>query len=657
MAETGQIFNVVLGTAGHIDHGKSTLVQALTGVHPDRLKEEQERGITIDLGFAPLQLSSGLRVGIIDVPGHERFIKNMVAGATGVDFVMLVVAADDGVMAQTREHLQILQLLCVRDGLTVITKKDLVEPDYLELAVEDVKALEAGTFLDGKPILTVSCKTGEGISELKATLEAALSRVARRAVSGPFRMPIQRVFAKEGFGTVVTGVPLSGQVAIGDTLQVLPPGYEGRVKVLHAYGRPIARGQAGHSTAINLHGARIDKQQVGRGMVAVTPGVFRPCKLVTARLVHLPGLPRPLKHRAPVRFHSGTVEVQGKVLLLEGEQMASGATGWIQVLLAEPTVLVPGDRFILRHQTPMITLGGGEVLDVAPRKRKRAPHPSLSPEGRGWGEGAELQRRLECLNDSAAFVAHILAAAEGPKTLEELCSEAGLLPQQILGSVKALIQKGAVTALQPDAVFISCERLEELLRKVLACINDHFAEHPALGNVERPELRRRVQLSLGAVSAAYFDDLVAVLKLRNKIRAESNWVALPGRERHLEGSLALQARQVELAFAAGGLAPPHPAEIEAQLKIQARTYKEILKFLLDTGRLVQATPEVIFHCESFEKALADTRALFAQKAELTTSEIRQRLGMNRKHVVPLVELFDQRGVTVRVADMRRLKSP
>ncbi|MGD0090332.1 MAG: selenocysteine-specific translation elongation factor, partial [Planctomycetota bacterium] len=420
------IFNVVLGTAGHIDHGKSTLVQALTGIHPDRLKEEQERGITIDLGFAPLELSNGLCAGIIDVPGHERFIKNMVAGATGIDFVMLVVAADDGVMAQTREHLQIIQLLGVRDGLTVITKKDLVEPDYLALVLEDVKALEAGSFLESRPVVIVSCKTGEGIAELKALLEAALAQVRRRAASGPFRMPIQRVFAKEGFGTVVTGVPLSGQVAIGDTLEVLPPGHQGRVKGLHAYNHPITHGQAGHSTAVNLHGPQIDKQELTRGMVVVTPGVFLPCRLVTARLTHLPGLPRPLKHRAPVRFHAGTAEVQGKVLLLEGDLMAPGTSGWIQVLLAEPVVLAPGDRFILRHQTPMVTLGGGEVLDVAPHKRKRA-QPAVF---------AELQQRLDCLNEPAALAAHILAAAEGPKTLAELCSETGLLPQQVLDILK-----------------------------------------------------------------------------------------------------------------------------------------------------------------------------------------------------------------------------
>ncbi|MCY3023351.1 MAG: selenocysteine-specific translation elongation factor, partial [Planctomycetota bacterium] len=369
MADTAQIFNVVIGTAGHIDHGKSTLVQALTGIHPDRLKEEQERGITIDLGFAPLELAGGLRVGIIDVPGHERFIKNMVAGATGVDFVMLVVAADDGVMAQTREHLQIVQLLGVRDGLIVITKKDLVEADYLELVVEDVKALVAGTALADKPVVTVSSKTGEGIPGLKALLNTALSKLARRPSSGPFRMPIQRVFAKEGFGTVVTGVPLSGQVAIGDTLEVLPPGYQGRVKGLHAYQHPITRGQAGHSTAVNLHGPDIDKQDVRRGMVVATPGIFRPCSLVTAHLTPLAGTPWPLTHRAPVRFHAGTAEIQGRVLLLEGDQLPAGTDGWVQVQLAEPTVAAPGDRFILRHQTPMLTLGGGVVLDVALLKR------------------------------------------------------------------------------------------------------------------------------------------------------------------------------------------------------------------------------------------------------------------------------------------------
>jgi len=652
------IFNVVLGTAGHIDHGKSTLVQALTGIHPDRLKEEQERGITIDLGFAPMQLSNGMRVGIIDVPGHERFIKNMVAGASGIDFVMMVIAADDGVMAQTREHLQIVQLLGVRDGLTVITKKDLVEPEYLDLVTEDIKALEENTVLAGKPIVCVSSKTGEGIADLKKRLDVALAKLSRRADAGPFRMPIQRVFAKEGFGTVVTGVPLSGHIAIGDTIEILPPRFSGRVKGLHAYKSVIARGQAGHSTAVNLIGPDIDKKDVTRGMVAVTPGIFKATNLITAYLTHLPTTPWPLKHRAAVRFHAGTAEIQGKVLLLEGDQLPAGTSGWIQILLEEPTVIAPGDRFILRHQTPMVTLGGGRVVDVVPTKRKRAS-PPLNKGGRGeavpFPTRDDLESRLKAVDSPADFLAHIIAVSEAPKTLPELCAETASLPSQLAKLLAKLIEKKLVVALRPDAAFIAPARLDVLLKSAVTCAYDFFKDHPALGTLERPELRRRLEKKSGAGISGYFDDLLAVLKQRNLLKVESNTVALPGRDRTLEGALADQAQKVEAALQAGALAPPSLAEIEASLKIPPKTFKEILRFLQDTGKAHDAGGGIYFHAGAYEKAQSEVAGLFAKSPELTTSEIRQHLGMNRKYVVPLVELFDRKNFTVRVGDKRKLK--
>ena len=646
MAEIdNQIFNVVLGTAGHIDHGKSTLVQALTGIHPDRLKEEQERGITIDLGFAPMQLKNGLRVGIIDVPGHERFIKNMVAGASGVDFVMMVVAADDGVMAQTREHLQIVQLLGVHEGLTVITKADLVEPDYLELVMEDVRTLERGTVLENKPMVAVSSKTGQGLPELKALLDATLSKLSRRTSNGPFRMPVQRVFAKEGFGTVVTGVPLSGQVAVGDTLEILPPGYKCRVKGLHAYNHTIERGQAGHSTAINLHGPDIDKKEVTRGMLAVTPGIFIPGTLFTAHLSHLPGVPWPLKHRAPVRFHAGTAEIQGKVLLLEGEQMKPGSSGWVQISLEEPTVLAPGDRFILRHQTPMVTLGGGRIVDVDSNKKKREQPEVI----------AELNERLKRLDNPQALLAHLLAVTNQPATLQWLCAMQGLLPRQVLALLEKVLKAGEAVALREGAVFASSQLVETLSQAALSCTQSFFKEHPALGSIERPELRRRLELAIGAECTEYFDDVLLVMKQKNLVKADANQISLPARERRLEGALAETALKVESAFMAGALAPPLMSEVKTQLKIPEKALREIVKYLLETGKIVSATNEIYFHTQSYERTKAGLVGLFARQPELTMSEIRQHLGMNRKYVVPLMEMFDREGFTLRVGDKRKLK--
>jgi selenocysteine-specific elongation factor len=638
------IFNVVLGTAGHIDHGKSTLVQALTGIHPDRLKEEQERGITIDLGFAPLTLKNGLRVGIIDVPGHERFIKNMVAGASGIDFVMLVIAADDGVMAQTREHLQILQLLSVRDGLTVITKTDLVEPDFVELVEDDIRALETGTVLDGKPIVRVSSKTGAGLDELRALLETALSKLSRRADNGPFRMPVQRVFAKEGFGTVLTGVPLSGRVALGDTLTVLPPGYNGRVKGLHAYKTAITSGQAGHSTAINLHGPEIDKKEVARGMVVATPGIFKPTTLFSAKLAHLPGAPWPLKHRAAVRFHSGTAEIQGKVLLLTGDTLAPGADGWIQVLLEEPTVLAPGDRFILRHQTPMITLGGGRVIDALAPKLKRQNPVVL----------AELEQRHSHLDDPPALLADLLHAAQAPMTLPQLSHAAGLLPQQLLPLLDGLIKQKKARALKAGTVYIGTSTLERLFKLVVEQIEVYLKEHPALGGIERPELRFRLSTLAGAACAEYFDEIISVMSSHALVKAEQNAIMLPGRDRKLSGPLAAQAQQVEDAIRSGGLTPPSFSDIETDLRLNPKTLKEIKKYLIETHAIVEIAPEIHFHGTTYEAAKSELLKLFARQAECSMSEIRQALNMNRKFVVPLMEKFDRTGLTVRVGDKRKL---
>jgi len=639
-----RIFNVVLGTAGHIDHGKSTLVEALTGIHPDRLKEEQERGITIDIGFAPLKLSSGLRVGIIDVPGHEKFIKNMVAGATGIDFVMLVVAADDGVMAQTREHLQIIKLLGVPDGMTVITKIDLAEPGFADLVAEEIQELSVGTCLENKPVVHVSSKTGAGIDTLKATLEKQLAVLKRRSHEGPFRMNIQRVFAKEGFGTVVTGVPVSGSLGRGDHVDILPLGITGRVKGLHAYQHTIARARAGHSTAVNVTG--IERLAVMRGMVAATPGIFKPTRLFSAHLVHLPDAPYPLKHRAPVRFHAGTVEVMGKVLLLDGDQLVPGAEGYLQVHLEEPVLLAPGDRYILRHQSPMVTLGGGQVLDVRHTKRKRQSVEVLE----------ELAARRQALGDPQAFLELLLRYAAGPKRFEELGSEAGALPAQVEKWVAALKKNKLAVVLKQGEIAVGTNVFEGLAQRIADIMNAFFAEHPALSTMGRPELKSRLEaalLQVGLAEAPWFDELLNVLSSRGALKCEGNEVRLAGHERKLDARWASKAQQVEEALKAGALQPPELPDLEAVSGLKPKEFKDLLKYLLETKRIVEAAPDIVFHREAYDLAVGKVRTLFEQKAEWTTSEIRQELGMNRKYVVPLVETFDRLGLTVRVGDKRK----
>ena len=332
------IINVILGTAGHIDHGKSKLVERLTGLDPDRLPEEKARGLTIDLGFAPLRLKGGQQVGIIDVPGHERLIKNMVAGATGIDLVLLVVAADDGVMPQTREHLAIMHLLGLKQGIVVINKIDLVEEDLRELVKEEVRETLKGTFLEDAPVLEVSALTGAGVDELLAEIHSRVSSLEPKPSTGIFRMPIQRVFSSKGFGTVVTGVPLQGQTTTGETLEVVPLGKTGRVRGIHAYGEPTDLARAGHSSAINL--TDIDYKTVARGMVVTQPGYFRGSTMFEARFHYLPSCRRALIHQSSIRLHVGTVEGLGKIYLLEKKALQPGEDAYVQFRLREPVVLV-----------------------------------------------------------------------------------------------------------------------------------------------------------------------------------------------------------------------------------------------------------------------------------------------------------------------------
>ncbi|MFA5112621.1 MAG: selenocysteine-specific translation elongation factor, partial [Desulfobaccales bacterium] len=360
---------IILGTAGHIDHGKSALIKALTGTDPDRLKEEKLRGITIELGFAELQLPGGQHLGIVDVPGHERFVRHMVAGATGMDLVALVIAADEGVMPQTREHLEICQLLKVKQGLVVLTKVDLVEDDWLELVEEEVREALKGTFLEGAPILPFSAVTGFGKDELLKALGELADQVPPKPVSGIFRLPIDRVFTIKGFGTVVTGTAISGSLKVADAVTIYPPGFKAKVRGLQVHGQSVERALAGNRTAINLQG--LEKEELDRGMVVAPTGAMVASRRLDAFLEILSSAPRPLKHRQAVRLHTGTSERVAMPLILDADDMPPGASGYVQFFLREPLALKPGDRLVIRSFSPAFTWGGGQVLHVNPTRHKR----------------------------------------------------------------------------------------------------------------------------------------------------------------------------------------------------------------------------------------------------------------------------------------------
>ncbi len=543
------IFNVVIGTAGHIDHGKSSLVKRLTGIDPDRLPQEKERGLTIDLGFAPLVLKTGLRVGLIDVPGHEKLVKNMVAGATGIDLVILVVAADDGVMPQTEEHVAIMDLLDIRHGIVAITKIDMVEEDLRELVREDIKESLKDTFLRDAPIQELSSITGEGIDEFLQLLHDQLSEVRPRDESGVFRMPIQRVFSSKGFGTVVTGVPVRGQAEIGATLEVVPLGQTGRVRGIQAYMESTDLARAGHSSAINL--TDIDYRHVHRGMVLTEPGYFHGAAMFEASLHYLSSNRRPLLHQAPVRIHVGTAEGLGRVYLLEKKVVEPGEQTFAQFRLDEPIVVAPGDRYVVRSYSPAFTIGGGEILDQSRWRLKTGKDYVIT----------QLRERAEAVGDTDLLVMNTLSRA-GFEALtgKELSRRAGLSTEEMKERIESLVEAGHLRSASRAGSYLSLERLDAAKVQTLRVAREFFESHPRRRTLDKLQLKR--SLSAGDV---FFQDLLVCLSEEGALE-ESSGGRLKFRDYgpHLSEADQEIREQTLAAIREAAFTPPAPAELAEQ---------------------------------------------------------------------------------------------
>ncbi len=633
-----QIYRVVVGTAGHIDHGKSSVVRRLTGVDPDRLPEEKNRGLTIDLGFAPMKLGSGETVGIIDVPGHERFIKNMVAGASGIDLVVLIVAADDSVMPQTREHLEIMSILQVRRGLIVINKIDLVDEELVELVEEEVRETVEGTFLDGAPIFRLSAVTGDGFQEFLGALVEAIHEVPPRDETGLFRMPIQRVFSAKGHGTVVTGIPMSGGVSAGDQLEVLPLGRVGRVRGLQAYKVPVERAHAGHSAAINL--SDVDFHAVHRGMVAATPGYFRSASMVEARLRALASLPIELYHQMPVRFHCGTAEVVGRMFLLDRKKVAPGEEAYAQFRLAEPIVVAPGDRYVVRQESPMLTLGGGEVLDRSTWRLKMGKEHVI----------ASLDRKEKALGSQPDFVASVID--EAPFALvdvKELSRRIAIPESELRPILASLEEQGAIVAATGGPWF-PAEGLERARRRVLAAIDGCYRRNPYRVHVSKLEVRDECRLE-----GEYYEALLSFLGEAGVIEnLRGGRLGLPGREVSLEGEdrraydLLLESYRSEL------FTPPRLDELAESRSIALEVLERVAALLVDQGTWVRLTPEVVVDSEAVETAVVRLKEHFEAHGPFGASEAKDLLGTTRKFAIPLLEYLDSRKRTRRVGDKREM---
>ncbi len=630
----------VLGTAGHIDHGKTALVKAMTGVDTDRLPAERQRGITIDLGFAALDLGTH-RLALIDVPGHERFVRNMLAGATGLDLAMLVVAADDSVMPQTREHLEILRLLGLPAGLVALTKCDLADPSWLDLVEEDVRALVAGTFLEGSEVVRTSATTGLGVAELRAALGRLCDRAEPRADPGLFRMAIDRSFTVPGHGTVVTGTVASGSVAVGDELAWLPEGRSVRVRGLHRHDRPaesLARGMRG---AINLGG--VHHAEVRRGQELAVPGYLEATRGLTVEVRASADAPRPLRHRGRYRLHLGTAEVLATLALLDGPELPAGESGTAQLFTAEPVAAVHGQPFVLREESPPATLGGGRVLQ--PRARRLRRRDSVARALVADLAGPDPVKRV-----AAALVGYGL----DPWTDRGLARDAGLPPAVAAAGVAALGESGALVELP-----IGPRRTVKVAAGVVAGLEDRLKRALARLHDQRP---RQSGIGRAALVAALgdlgHDSLVAGLidrmRAAGSLVGDGRTVALKGHEPKLsQGERKLKAELAE-AVRAGGLTPPEAADLATIGGPRAAVVPELLALLVEEQRLVEVSRTLYFDADAEAELRRTVADRLADGSALTMAEMRDLLKTTRKYAVPIGEHLDRIGWTRREGDLRRL---
>ncbi len=631
--------HIIIGTAGHIDHGKTSLVRALTGTDTDRLKEEKERGITIELGFAQLELDE-MSAGIVDVPGHERFVKNMLAGAGGIDLVILVIAADEGVMPQTREHLAICRLLGVKTGLVALTKTDLVEKDWIELVTDDLADFVAGTFLEGKPVVPVSSETGEGLDALREELARLAGGTVARSGKGIFRLPIDRVFTMKGFGAVVTGTLFSGSVKVGERVQLFPGTAEARVRGLQVHSEAVEEAAAGTRTAVNLQG--VEKMEIARGDVLGRAGELRSTYMLDVRLEHIADSPQPLKQRARVRFHSGASEVMGRVTLIGAEEMEPGGVCFAQIRLEAPVAVLPRDRFVIRSYSPVVTIGGGEILDVAPRKHRRLRASSM--ERFEALSAADEPGRLKILLDEARVDGADTAALTGRLTLTT---------GEIRSGLNQLAQAGGARTIEADSgLSLTTGHFDALQESITGFLAEYHKANPLRPGAPKEEVRGKG----GGAGERVFNAALGALTGAGKVVEENALVRLSTHKVKVGADLAKVKTKLEGFFKAANFQPPVLKEVFGAAGTPADAGKAALQVLVDEGALIRLKEDLIYHREAVAAAQSRLEGYLSDREDISASEFRDLLGITRKHAIPLLEYFDTARVTFRVGDKRVLRS-
>jgi selenocysteine-specific elongation factor len=627
--------HIIVGTAGHVDHGKTTLIRALTGMETDRHPEERERGMSMDLGFAHLTLPSGIVAGIVDVPGHERFVHNMLAGAAEMDMVLFIVAADEGVMPQTIEHLEILQLLHAKRGVIVLTKCDLVDDDWLELVKEDVAERVRGTFLDGAPMIAVSAVTGEGLDELVRVMDAVAQEVPPKATDRPFRLPIDDTFVKAGFGTIVRGAIFSGQVRVGEEVEVVPKGIVTRVRSLHTYGKPTEIAVAGQRAAMNLGG--VEREAIGRGDVVCHPATLLTSNRMDVALRLLPSAPRPLKDGAPVRFHIGTAERIGRVFFFDRNELKPSEETFAEIRLDKPVACAWGDLFVIRSYSPMVTLGGGKVIEPHPLQRRR----------RRVAE--EFHRIAEKSRSEKDFVVTLLREHPNGVTVREIAQRLFLSTERARQIAEALIAEGVAFSLDGQTLLWQ-EQVRRLQDSIIVTLRRFHTERPLRRGMPKETLRSLVAPDM---AVNLFETLLQHFAQTGVIVVERETVRLPTHEIRLTEEQRQWAERMERKAKTAGFAPPEMDELLAEFPDREQAM-DLLSLLVEQGRLVRVA-EFVVHPETIERAKQLARQLCERHGSFTASQFREAANTTRKYAVPLLEFLDQLGVTVRRGDVRVLR--
>ncbi len=625
----------VIGTAGHVDHGKSSLVQALTGINPDRLKEEQEREMTIDLGFAWLTLPHGETVSLVDVPGHEQFIKNMLAGAGGMDAALLVIAADEGIMPQTREHLAILDLLKMQGGVVALTKTDMqFDAGWLELIEGEIREELHGTVLEKAEVIPVSARTKKGLKELKLALERALERVSEKADRNRPRLPVDRVFTMTGFGTVVTGTLSDGQLQVGMDVEIAPRGVRSRVRGLQSHKEKIETARVGGRVAVNL--ANMATDDLARGDVVILPGSYAPTTMLDVQIEWLASAPKPLAHGQELELFLFSTEVPARVRLLQEDTLNAGAIGWAQLVLGAPVIAAKGDRFILRYQSPGITVGGGVVVDPHPRARHKRNNPELAERFERALAGTPEELVLQFIEANPAA------------TLDEVGKGVASETETVAAALDELVATGMVVrvALENGDVYLGKRTWEQGRDKMLAELGNYHKQFPMRAGMPRDELRSRLKLAPRVLDAVLVNAEAA-----NEVRAADKVVAVAGHDVQFSPAIQSKVDALMAQFASAPYNPPSYADAESAVGADA------LHALIEQGKLERVSPVVLFTPVVVAEMQAWVIATLREQEEITAAQVRDRFNTSRKYAIAFLEYLDARHVTKRVGDARVLREP